>query len=176
MKVLAISSSPRSAGNSDVLCDEFLKGAGEAGHETEKIRLSDVNLVPCDACYGCRNTGVCVHKDGMEEVLNKLVEADVIVLSTPVYFYSMSGQMKIFIDRCLPRYREIEKKEFYFVVTAADPHHSAAEETLSGLRGFLRCLPEAREREVIYGTGAWGCNDILRHPALEKSYEMGKKL
>ena len=101
MRVLAISSSPRKGGNSDVLCDQFLKGAGEAGHETEKVRLAEMNLAPCIGCYQCGKAQKCIHEDGMEELLQNLIGADVIVLATPVYFYSMSAQMKIFIDRCL---------------------------------------------------------------------------
>ena len=60
MKVLAISSSPRKGGNSDVLCDEFLKGAAESGHETQKIRLAEKNIAPCTACYGCVEHHACV--------------------------------------------------------------------------------------------------------------------
>jgi multimeric flavodoxin WrbA len=176
MKVLAISASPRKGGNSDVLCDQFLKGAGEAGHETEKISLSDKRLNPCTGCYGCGKTNACVIQDDMAEILQKLTQADVVVLATPVYFYSMDAQMKMMIDRCLPRYKEITNKEFYLIVTAADPQHSAADETIAGLRGYLRCLPGAKEKEIIYGTGTWDKGDVYRHPAFEKAYESGKNL
>lgn len=176
MNVVAISSSPRSGGNSDVLCDQFLKGAGEAGHRTEKISLREKEISPCVACYGCRKTGRCVQRDDMEAILQKLADADVIVLAVPVYFYSMGAQMKMFIDRCLPRYREIKDKTFYYIVTAADPQHSAADETIGGLRGFLRCLPGAKEAGIIYGTGTWDRDDVYRHPSYEKAYETGKNL
>ena len=84
--------------------------------------------------------------------------------------------MKIMIDRCLPHYREMTQKRLYFIVTAADPGHSASDETLSGLRGFLKCLPGAQECGVIYGTGAWDKGDIYRHPALDKAYQAGKNV
>lgn len=176
MKVLAISASPRSGGNSDVLCDRFLKGASESGHTAEKINLSSKNIAPCSACCGCGKTRVCVKKDDMEEILAKMKEADIIVLATPVYFYSMSAQMKIFIDRCLSGYTEIKNKKFYFIITAADPQRSAADETAAGLRGYLRCLPGAEEKGIIFGTGAWCMNDVYRHPAYEEAYEIGKNL
>lgn len=176
MKILAISSSPRTGGNSDILCDRFLEGAQNAGHETEKISLRDRKVAPCDACYGCQKIKKCMKKDDMEEIIDKLIEADIILLATPVYFYSMSGQMKIFIDRCLPRYREIRDKKFYYIITAADPQHSAADETVMGLRGYLRCLPGAEEEGIIYGTGTWGKGDIYQHPAYEKAYDMGINL
>ena len=84
--------------------------------------------------------------------------------------------MKIFIDRCFARFQEIRSKDFFFIVTSAAPQHEAVEAAIAGLRGFLRCLPEARERSVIYGTGAWDKGDILRHPAYEEAFELGKSL
>lgn len=176
MKVLAISASPRKGGNSDVLCDQFLKGASDAGHTVQKINLAKVDISPCTACYGCRNTHHCVKRDDMELILQELINADVIVLATPVYFYSMDAQMKIMIDRCLPRYLEIKNKDFYYIITAADPEHSAADETIAGLRGYLRCLPGATEKSIIFGTGTWDKGDAYQHPSFQKAYEIGKAL
>lgn len=176
MKVLVISGSPRIGGNSDILCDQFIKGAKETGHVAEKINLGKKKLNPCTACYACRNGGVCIQKDDMTEMLEKLVLADIIVLSTPVYFYSMDAQMKMFIDRCLPRYREIKNKEFYFIITSADPQREATDETMGGFRGYTRCLPGAKEKGIIYGTGAWDKGDILGLPVMQEAYEMGKNI
>lgn len=176
MKVLAICASPRKGGNSDVLCDQFLKGAAEGGNLTKKINLAEKRISPCVACYGCTKSHCCVKKDDMEGILQELIDADVIVLATPVYFYSMDAQMKMMIDRCLPRYREIKDKEFYYIITAADPEHSAADETIAGLRGYLRCLPGAKEKGIVFGTGTWDKGDVFRHPAFEKAYEMGRTM
>lgn len=176
MKVLAISASPRTGGNSDILCDRFLKGAREAGNETEKISLSTMKLNPCTACYGCRNTGRCVQKDGMEEALEKLIQSDVILFATPVYFYSMDAQMKMFIDRCLPRYQEIRNKDFYFAVAAGNSRREAMEPALAGFRGYLDCLPGAKEKAVFYGTGALEKGEIRELPVMQTVYEVGKRL
>ena len=176
MNVLAISSSPRRGGNSDVLCDEFLKGAAEHGHKVQKIRLAEKKISPCAACYSCTETHSCIRKDDMPVVLDALKAADVIVLASPVYFYSVCAQMKTMIDRCLSDYQAIQNKTFYLIVTAADPQHSAADETLADLRGFLRCLPGAVEAGVILGTGTWDKGDVYRHPAMKQAYEMGKGL
>lgn len=176
MKVLAISASPRNHGNSDLLCDQFLKGAAEAGHTAEKVQLAEKNISPCLACGICCSGKPCVRQDDMAEVLEKVMEADVILLATPMYFYSMDAQMKLFIDRCYSRFKEIRGKAFYLAVTAAAPDHAAVEGTLAGLRGFLRCLPDAEEKGVLYGTGAWDKGDILQHPAYEKAYQLGKAL
>ena len=176
MKVLAISASPRRGGNSDVLCDEFLKGAAENGHETQKIRLAEKKIAPCMACYGCTETHVCVRKDDMAEVLGALRAADVIVLASPVYFYSICAQMKTMIDRCLADYQSIKDKTFYLIVMAADPQHTAADETLADFRRYLRCLPGAKEAGAIFGTGTWDKGDVYRHPALKQAYEMGRSI
>ena len=111
--ILVISSSPRRNGNSDLLCDEFIKGALEAGNKVEKVFLADKKINVCLGCGACYNTSKCIQKDDMVELNDKMVEADVIVLATPVYFYSMAGQLKVFIDRCVPRYTEMANKEFY---------------------------------------------------------------
>lgn len=174
-KVLIISGSPRKGGNSDLLCDEFMRGALEAGHRAEKVRLQELKISGCRACYGCRNTGVCVQKDDMEALLEKMVQADVIVLATPVYFYSMDGQMKTMIDRTLPRYTEITGKEFYFVATAADGK-SSMERTMDALRGFTDCLSGAKVRGVIYGEGVYQKGEVTSTKAFRDAYNMGKKI
>ncbi|MEJ2683833.1 MAG: NAD(P)H-dependent oxidoreductase [Candidatus Sulfobium sp.] len=89
------------------------------------------------------------------EVLDKMIAADVIVMATPVYFYTMNAQMKTLIDRTCSRYTEIRNKEFYFIVAAADSRKRAMERTMEGFRAFTSCLSRAREKGIIYGTGAW---------------------
>lgn len=174
-KVLVISASPRKGGNSDMLCDEFIRGAKETWNETEKIYLRDKNIHFCTGCGVCNETSVCVQKDDAAEILNKMVEADVIVLATPVYFYMMDGQLKTMIDRTVPRYTEIRNKEFYYIMTAADTQTTSLEKTVEGLRGFtLDCLPGAREKGIIYGVGAWKVGEIKGTPAMRQAYEMGK--
>ena len=112
----------------------------------------------------------------MAEVLAALKGADVIVLASPVYFYSVCAQMKTMIDRCLADYQAIANKRFYLIVTAADPQHTAADETLADFRGYLRCLPGAKKDGVIWGTGTWDKGDVYRHPALKEAYEMGRSI
>lgn len=174
-KVLIISSTPRKGGNSDLLCDQFLKGAQEAGHQAEKIFLAAHKINYCVGCGVCNTTHECVQKDGMKPLLDKMVEADVIVLATPVYFYSMNGQLKTFIDRTVPRYTEIANKDFYFIVTAADSSKQNMARTLEALRGFTEdCLEGAREKGVIYGVGAWQKGEVKDTPAYEQAYKAGK--
>lgn len=175
-KVLIISASPRKGGNSDSLCDQFLLGAKEAGHNVEKIRLQEYKINYCLGCGVCNNTHKCVQKDDMKALLDKMVDADVVVLATPVYFYTMDAQLKTFIDRCVPRYTEISNKDVYFIVSAADTNKNNLAPTIEGLRGFTRdCLEGTNEKGIIYGTGAWQKGEIKDLPAYKQAYEMGKK-
>jgi multimeric flavodoxin WrbA len=176
-KVLVLSASPRRGGNSDLLCDQLMLGAQEAGNQAEKIFLRDKKINYCMACDACKeNGGNCVQKDDMAEVLEKMIAADVIVMATPVYFYTMDAQTKTLIDRTYSRYTEIRNKELYFIVTAADGRKQAMERTLEGFRGFTSCLSGAKEKGIIYGTGAWNKGDIKGHPAMKQVYEMGKSV
>ena len=175
-KVLIISASPRKGGNSDLLCEQFLLGAKEAGHNVEKIFLRNYKINYCLGCGVCNNIHKCVQKDDMKALLDKMVDADVVVLATPVYFYTMDGQLKTFIDRCVPRYTEISNKDFYFIVAAADTNKNNLAPAIEGLRGFTRdCLDGTNEKGIIYGTGAWQVGEIKKLPVYKKAYEVGKK-
>ena len=174
--MLILSGSPRRGGNSDILCDRFMEGALEAGHRVEKVLLRDRSINYCIGCEAChQNNGVCVQKDDMAELLEKMIAADVIVMATPVYFYTMDAQMKAFIDRCVARYTEISNKAFYFIATAADAEKRSLERTIEGFRGFLYCLEGAQEKGVVYGAGAWKKGDIKESPAMNEAYEMGRR-
>ncbi len=173
-KVLILSSSPRKGGNSDLLCDQFLRGAMEAGHVAEKIFLKEKKINYCTGCGTCIDRAKsCPQKDDMSEVLDKMVMADIIVMATPVYFYTMAGQMKTLIDRTCPRYTEISNKKFYFIVSAADNDTDAMERTIEGFRGFTYCLDGAEEKGIVYGTGAWNKGEIIGKEAMNAAYQFG---
>ena len=174
-KVLVISSSPRKGGNSDTLCDRFIEGAVFTGNNVEKIFLKDKKIGYCTGCGLCNNREmVCSQNDDMTELLDKMIKADVIVMATPVYFYTMCGQMKTFIDRCCAGYTEMNDKEFYFIVTAADNNQQAMERTIEEFRGFTYCLDGAVEKGVIYGINAWKIGDIENSQAMMQAFEMGR--
>jgi multimeric flavodoxin WrbA len=173
--VLVLSSSPRRGGNSDLLCDQFVKGAQEAEHDVEKVFLKDKRINYCTGCGTClEKKKHCPQKDDMAGILEKMIAADVIVMATPVYFYTMCAQMKTLIDRTCCRYAEISHKEFCFIVAAADGSKPAMERTLEGFRGFTSCLNGAKEKGIIYGTGAWKIGDVRGSEAMKQAYEMGK--
>ena len=85
-KVLVLSASPRKGGNSDLLCDQFMLGAKEAGNQAEKIFLRGKKINCCVGCYACKGRGNCAQQDDMAEVLENMIAADVIVMATPVNF------------------------------------------------------------------------------------------
>lgn len=175
--VLILSGSPRKGGNSDLLCDEFMRGAQAAGHTVEKIRVAAKKVAPCSACYYCRDHGgACVHKDDMAEILQKMIAADVLVLASPVYFYSIDAQLKAVIDRTVARWLEVRDKELYYIATMADETVASADTTLACFRGYADCVEGAVEKGVIIGSGVYEPGTVKTTPAMQQAYEMGKRV
>jgi multimeric flavodoxin WrbA/putative sterol carrier protein len=105
IKILAVQGSPRpKSSNTDVLLQEFLKGARSQGAETETVYLKEKNIHPCIGCYTCwtKTPGICVFKDDMPGILEEVRDCDMIVYATPLYNYSMTSYLKIFQERSLP--------------------------------------------------------------------------
>lgn len=175
-KVLILSGSPRKGGNSDILCDEFMRGATQSGNTVEKIRVAEKKIGYCTGCYACRDTGVCAIKDDMAEVMQKIIDADVLVLASPVYFYSIDAQLKALIDRTVCRWTEVKNKEFYYIMTAADSGKESMETTLACFRGYADCVEGAKEMGVVYGTGVYEKGEIKDKKAMNEAYEMGKRV
>lgn len=177
-KVLILSGSPRKGGNSDILCDEFLKGACANGHEVEKIRVAERKIAPCTGCYYCKDHGgKCALNDGMAEILEKIIAADVLVLATPVYFYSMCAQLKAVIDRTVARWTEIANKELYYIMTAAEDERDTMDGTLACLHGFAMCIDGYEEKGILYGKGVYEKGEVVNFPDLMRiAREMGESV
>ena len=174
--VLVISSSPRKGSNSDLLCERFAEGARDAGHAVTLIRLAEKPVAPCLGCYACSGGKPCVRKDDAPAIVDAMLRADVIVLGTPMYFYTMSAQLKALIDRTVARWLEVKNKEFYYIVTCADGNESAAETTVACLRGYADCVDGAKEKGMIVGTGVYEKGEIADQPAIQQAYAMGKRV
>jgi multimeric flavodoxin WrbA len=97
--VIGVLGSPRRHGNTEVLLDTFLKGATEAGGTSEKIVLSKINYSSCKGCNACHKTGICILDDEIHQVFGKLLDADCIAISSPVYTMGITTELKGFIDR-----------------------------------------------------------------------------
>lgn len=175
--ILIISSTPRKNGNSAVLCGEFAKGATDAGHNATMLNLREKNIHCCTGCGACYEKGLsCPFNDDMTEIIEKMKAADVIVLATPVYFYSMCGQLKIMIDRTVPVYTELKDKSFYFILTAGDDDINNMKSTVAALNGFCDCLDNASVDGIIYGLGVHKTGEILSNKAMSEAYQAGMAL
>lgn len=173
-KVLILSASPRKNGNSDILCRQFMQGANEAGHEAEQIYLYDKKIDFCRACYACFKTGSCVQKDDMTEILQKMQEADVLVIATPTYFMTMNGMLKNTIDRFLPKWQELGGHDVYFIITGHDGRQGLS---LVGeeLTKIFRELGN-NVKEIIWGEGVWQKGEVEGTKAMDEALNVGKSI
>lgn len=176
-KVLILSSSPRAHSNSDALSDEFLRGVLDAGLQVEKISLRDKKVNPCIGCDVCSSTDKpCPQKDDAAYIIKAMVEADVIVMATPVYFYSMSAQMKALIDRCCGVYGKMKNKVFYFIATAAEETPEIMDRVVGSFSGFLDCLDNPVVAGTVFCGGVWHAGEISGRQELQKAYELGRSV
>lgn len=175
-RILILASSPRRGGNSDLLAEQFAKGAETAGHSVETLYLRDLRIFFCRGCQACRTMGYCVIRDSVSKILNKLMFADVICFASPVYFYSVNGAMKTFLDRCLPLYGRMKNKDFYYMVTAEDDNPTNLARAFEAFDGFADCFNDVRCMGRIYGAGADKKGDIQKTYAYTEAFEMGKNV
>lgn len=174
--VVIISSTPRKNGNSERLCQEFANGAIDAGHKVSIVRIADLKINYCVACHECAKTHECVFDDDMKGVIEKLLKADVIVFSSPVHFYNMSGQLKVFIDRLLPCYDKLEA-DIYLIATGHDKDEQNLKHALEGIRGLTYdCLIHCKEKGRIVAGGVTKVGDIEGRQELKLAYQMGHNI
>lgn len=171
--VLILSSSPRRGGNSEQLCLQFKKGAEEAGHTVEMLNINDYDIRYFNQNEYDREASAA-ETDDAAVIIAKMKEADVIVLSSPVYFNNMTGQMKALIDRVYGYEKDLGGKEFFYISTSTDRSEEGVNCVFDAFHGFAVCLYESVERGVIKGNGARNRGDIDSHPAMQQAYEMGK--
>lgn len=172
-KIIAIVSSPRK-GNSEILVDQFIAGAKISGNTAEKVCLREYKINCCLGCGRCMgNGGVCVQKDDMTEILKKMHEADIILLSTPVYKSCMCAQLKTLIDRMFAANQTLKNKEFYFIATGA-ASREGIKSTMISMRGCTYALEGAVVKGEIYGVHAVEIGDVRKTPAMQEAYDAGK--
>lgn len=176
-KVLIISSSPRKGGNSETLAAAFAKGAQEAGHEVETVYLREKQLGFCRGCLACQKLGHCVISDDAVGIAQKMHDAEVLVFATPVYYYSVSGQLKTMLDRANPLYgTDYRFTEVYLLATAAEDEPETVEGSEKAVQGWVDCFPRCRLAGTVFAGGVNDVGDIAGHRALEIAYETGKGL
>ena len=173
-KVLAISSTPRKGGNSDILCDEFAEGARESGHEVEKVRIADLKIGYCTGCYACQKTGKCAVKDDAQSIIDKMLAADAILLASPVYFYCISAQLKALFDRTVVAYPNMANKKFYYILTMAEAANFDG--SLAALRGFLDCCAGSEECGMVLADGVYERGAVKSTKFMRESRNLGKSV
>ncbi|MHA1961276.1 MAG: flavodoxin family protein [Candidatus Thorarchaeota archaeon] len=140
-KAIGIVGSPRQRGNTDLLVEEILAGAAEAGAETEKVVLTDLSIAPCKACNVCRSSGTCVHKDDMDSLLNLMDQSDVWVLGTPVYWWGPTAQFKTFVDRWYgAKHARFQKKRVILAIPFGGGREHYARHVLGMLQDTMKYL------------------------------------
>ena len=175
--VLIISSSPRKGGNSETLASVFAKGAEESGHTVETVYLREKNYGFCKGCLACQKLGYCVVKDDAVEIAAKMHDADVLVFATPVYYYSVSGQLKTMLDRSNPLFdSDYAFTKAYLLAAATEDEAETVEGAVKTVQGWVDCFERCELSGTVFAGGVTDVGEIAGHPALEKAYQMGKEL
>lgn len=176
-KVLIISTSPRKDGNSDTLAQEFMRGAQAADNEVEYVSLIGKDIKFCRGCLTCVNTLRCVIHDDADIIREKMLNADVIVWATPVYYYCVSGQMKTMIDRSNPLYSSDYKfRDIYLLATAAEDEKNTVDGAVKAIQGWVDCFDKAHLKSVVFAGGVNQKGDIAHHKALTEAFELGNSV
>lgn len=177
--VLILSASPRRGGNTDLLCDEFARGAAEAGGKVEKIFLDDYHVDlfrEIDTHMHPDSVAKALARDEARLIIEKMLAADVIVLASPVYYLNINGQLKNLIDRTFYCFMQLKDKEFYYITACADRESYAADCAIEAFRGFVRCLPNPTERGMVKATGMGRKGGVKGSPYIQEAYELGKSI
>ena len=174
--ILILQGSPRKNGNTSILCDEFARGAEEAGNSVEKIQVITKKINGCLGCNGCqRNGGTCVQKDDMTEIYEKILAADVVVLASPIYYYTWTAQLKAVIDRTYALLGTMHNKVFYLISTCMSPDETWCKVMIDSFHTYLDCYDETvTEGGYVFGFGTGAPGDVKGSDAMQKAYEMGK--
>lgn len=176
-RVVVISTSLRVRSNSDLLAEQFMKGAESAGHQVQKVELLGKQIEFCRGCFACAKLGRCIIDDDVNGIMEKVMKADVIVWATPIYYYEMSGQMKTLIDRMNAMYdRDYRFREVYLLTTAAEDEDSVPQRAEAGLTGWIDCYPKARLAGTLFCGGVNEPNEIQGNAKLEEAFELGKSV
>ncbi len=176
-KVVVVSTSIRANSNSEALAKSFADGASYAGNEVEFITLKEKKIGFCKGCLACQQTGNCVIKDDVTKIMNHVIDSDIVVWATPIYYYEMSGQMKVLIDRLNPMFSKNYKfRDVYFLATAAEDGEHVYEKALSGLNGWIDCFDKSELKDYVFCGGVTIGGEISENAKLKEAYDMGVRV
>lgn len=185
MRILGIYGSPRKGGNTDIILDKVLEGARSAGAEVKAVYARDLKISGCRECGGCDKTGKCIIQDEMQDIYPLLQESDIIFLASPIFFYDMTAQVKLLIDRCqalwskrmLEKTRE-ERKSYdsgkgYLIAIGATGGKKLFDGVQLTAKYFFDALDMSYEGGLFFGK-IDKKKAILDHPeTLQKAFDFG---
>lgn len=177
MKIVVLTGSPRQKGNSAYLAEQFIKGAEEQGHEVFRFDCAFHEVNPCRACNRCGMNGTCIFNDDFLELRPHLIEADMVVFATPMYYFGISAQMKRVIDRFYAINGQIKgaSKKAAFLMTYADTSQKEAEPMLVHYRTLMDYLGWTSVGEVV-APGVWTAGSVRNTDYPRQAYQLGKRL
>lgn len=173
MKILVLTGSPRKGGNSATLADNFIKGAEQAGHKVVRFDAAFKNVHPCIGCNKCGMDGPCIFQDDFNFVRENIVDADVVVFATPMYYFGISAQLKAVIDRFYAINGQIHRpKKAVLLMTYANTASSEAEPIKKHYEVLLKYLGWQDAGQVI-ASGVWPVGAVNHTDYPKKAYELG---
>lgn len=187
MKVVAFQGSPRVDGNTDILLKEIVKAVSKSGHDVRMFELNTMNIAPCQDCGGCNNTGVCTTNDDMNDIYGAIREVDRVILASPIFFFNLSAQAKIMIDRCQSFWCEkyllkrpilggLYGRKGLLLLVGGMKKETEIQCSEATAKVFFRSI-SVPEHEMLSFTGIDAKGAILEHPtALKDAYMAGEKL
>jgi multimeric flavodoxin WrbA len=180
--VLILKGSPREKGNSSLLADQVADGARAAGAEVESFCLHNMDIRPCDACDACQGTDAdCIIEDDMQILYPKLRSADAIVVASPIYWFTMSAQTKLCIDRWYaledPQGNALAGKQIGIVLTYGDtdPFTSGAVNAIRAFQDMFRYV-KANLVGIVYGSASKAGEIQNQQELMERAFKLGRKL
>ncbi len=180
-KILVLRGSPRKNGNSAALADQVVKGAREAGATVEEALLDRMSIRPCNACDLCRTKGQCVIQDDMQTLYPMLQEADAIVIASPVYYFTMSAQVKLCIDRWYaletPQGNLLRGKKIGLLLAFGDSdvYTSGAINAIHTFESIFRYIG-CEIVGMVYGTAGAAGEIHQQTELIQKAYQLGGQL
>ena len=177
MKIVVLTGSPRRNGNTNHLAGQFIKGAEEAGHEVYRFDCAQRKVSPCIACNRCGMNGTCIFNDDFEELRPHLVDADMVVFATPMYYFGFSSQLKTVIDRFYALNGQIKgaPKQAAFLMAYANTDSKEAEPMASHYHTLLRYLGW-KDCGMVVSPGMWPAGAVNGTQYSRKAYELGRNL
>ncbi|MCC8097764.1 MAG: flavodoxin family protein [Eubacterium sp.] len=177
MKIVVLEGSPNKHGSSNLLAEEFIRGAKESGNEITVIDAAHADIHPCKGCIHCGYEGPCVQNDDMKYIRRQILEADMLVFVTPLYYYGMSAQLKTLIDRFCAFNSSIQRKHMKSALISAAWNSDGW--TFDALKAHYTTLVKylnLHDEGMIFGAGCGTPSMTASSGFPQKAYELGRRL